>query len=178
MLYGVQQDGLEPVKRYIALLGLGDIQVTAGIDDAHEILAKEAEYYDLVIFDAGVEANIALTQLEELHRQVGKRIIFLGGNIDSETLAQCQTDGLLYFAAKPIDFKQLANAIVKYYEANGISYRKRERKGSNETRPSRRTSVESGNKSKSPPRRRSLEQPRESPRQRKLNLLSNLFKKS
>ena len=168
MLYGVQQDGLEPVKRYIALLGLGDIQVTAGIDDAHEILAKEAEYYDLVIFDAGVEANIALTQLEELHRQVGKRIIFLGGNIDSETLAQCQTDGLLYFAAKSIDFKQLANAIVKYYEANGISYRKWER----------RTSVESGNKSKSPPRRRSLEQPRESPRQRKLNLLSNLFKKS
>lgn len=180
LLYGVQQEALEPVKRYIALLGLGDILITTGMDETHQLLAKDAEYYDLVIFDFGLQADIALPQLMKLQCQIGKRVIFLGGNaetsIDSATLAQCRSEGLLYYASKPIDFKQLANAIVKFYDANKISYKKRERKSSNETRSGRRVSVENRETNvKAPPRRRSLEQPRASPRQRKLTLLSNLF---
>lgn len=136
-------DDLHSIERFLVLIGLGDgmyhiksnrkeleanntqVHMIPTIEEAHQKLTEDPQYYTLIVFDVGKAFELAEQKLDEVHSLVGKQnSIFFGETPQSAESSQivnnCIQKGLLYFASKPYDFRQFRTKMLDYFDENGI----------------------------------------------------------
>ncbi|KDO32817.1 hypothetical protein SPRG_02510 [Saprolegnia parasitica CBS 223.65] len=126
----------DSVGRYIHLLGLTDVVQAPGDAEAIALLApNSSKKIDLVCYVAGRNMDDALAKLA-LFRTVYRRpVIIVGGDEADPALTQrmsdaCMAQGALYFAALPVDFRELRSQLQSFLDAAPHKYLVKQRKQS------------------------------------------------